>query len=946
MELTIIPNIELTSDDKFIINFSFDVPNDTSSGVCAVENPTCIGNNDTLLLTTIAIKDICEILEFSDNVVGDIDLLDVDKTFRFSADNSRYSDWLPLNDETIKHICGYNEVYVQFRYVACSKSVDFNKVVSPISKPDSQGWFQVYVDTDYYQFDTDYPQTGDTDYTIGYGTQGQLHYDDSTDRFHFKNGGYWSSPYIVERHESTSGTSGTVVTYIPSELLDTVLTDDVIGNASTGGFVPMDDYNLTIDIRFGSTSSLEDSKDSTLVRPMEDDYIFINQLLQGFKLNGGEELFITHTIRVLPEYYEPKVWLENIHIEAVQDIMVIDSETVDPIICLDEIGDQIIFKPDMILKAFSFDSFCLIVDGISGTNCIVDCLDVQFRYSTTTRRWESDWIPLTDANLKCLKPSPLKFFYMEFLFTKTCDNNGELLCITDLIINGDYQNVSNDYEQLNKFGLRPDCNYGLDEEGETNHILDPDNPNNQAPAEWDDSNATCPNPPSFNPYDMNLSVQLNEKLANDISNLFGHEIDYYKVEANNAGIDHVLHEYQTYDTTQKETLKVLVPENAFPEDQVGFNMFGLSLFDSFEIHITRKAFHQKFGIGNRPANKDFLFFCQVNKWFEVEHAQSYRDYNNTSVYYKVTLTKKEDDKNINNREYKDEFEGLIKNNSLDNLFQEIVEENEDKVVNKQIQENLTEQVAEDAHLQYGNDIVIEETATMGESELTDITKPDPVALSVFATNVEQDIVNGPNVISRNYYNFGNRINDNAIVYQRLDTSIGECENRAFTTWFNITNYTPGQLYNLVHNYNSNDKTGYKVDFIDGRIEVVWDKQFFDFDVSLALNKWYSIVVNFNQKQGKLEVFVYTRRDDGICTTDELVPVSSNEAVLTPVSFSGDFVLSVKGSPMLWTNMRIFNEVISQSEQNLVLNQYIIKHTELLILADNAQKIVIAPHWKF
>ena len=937
MELTVTPNIELTSDDKFIILFEFDVPANTTSGVCAVENPTCMGANDTLLLTSTALSDISNVLKFDDKIIGDIEFLKVDKTFRISLDNSNYSAWTPLNEDSIKAICGYDKIYIQFRYVACEIVSDFDLDINPISKPDNVGWFKLHSSSGFYQFDTDYPETGDIEYNIGFGTNGQLHYDDSTDRFHFKNNGFWSSPYIVQRNSSTSG-----VTYVPTDLGDVVLTDETIATASTGGFVPMDDYSLMTDIRFGET--LETSENSTLKVPKDGDFIFINPLLQGFELQGVESLFINHIPRVLPEGYEPKIWLENICIESEQNIPVVEGNTVEPIICLDGVGDQTIFSPNMVLKVFSLDSFCLVVDGIEGTNSCIDCLDIKFRYSSTTRYWESEWLPLTEANLKCVKPSPLKFFYIEFLFTQTCDNGGKPICITDLIINGDYQNVSNDYEQLNRFGMRPDCNYGLDEEGGTDHVYDP-NSGAQPPAEWS-SNDLCPTEPSFNPYDFNVSNHLYEKLANDISGLFGHGVEYYKVEANNAGIDKVLHEYQTYDTTQKETVKVLVPDNAFPEDQVAFNMFDLGLFDSFEIHITRKEFHSKFGIGSRPANKDYLFFCAINKWYEIEHAQSFREYNNTSVYYKVTLTKKSDDKNIDNRAFENEFEGLIKNNTLDNLFQDAVEENEDQVVNKQIQENLTENLATDVKLEYDNSIQIETSATMGEEEIKDVKKPDPVNLSIFATNIEQDLVNGPNVISRNYYDFTSRTNDNALIYQTLDNSIQDCDNRAFMTWFKVNNYVQGQAYNMINNYNNVIKNGYKIDFIDGRFEIVWFGQMFDIDVSIGVNKWYSVLVNFNQKQGKLELFLYTRRDDGLCATDELILVSEHEMVLTPVSFNGELVMSVKGSPMNWTNMRVFKEIIPKSKANLTLNQYIIKNTELLIIADNAQKTIITPHWKF
>jgi hypothetical protein len=935
MELKIIPNIKL-ENDIFTILFEFDVPDNTSSGVCAIENPTCMGVNDTLLLSTSEITDISDILKFEDKIIGDTNLLKVDKTFRFSTNNYNFTDWAELNDANIKAICGYEQVYIQFRYVACSISSTYNLEITPITKPNTDGWFQLHTGDDFYKFENDYPQD-DIEYHLGFGTQGQFHYDDVTDRFHYKNNGFWSSPYTVQRNETTSG-----IVYVPSKLGGVEVNDVSISNSSTGGFVPIDDYYLKDDIRFGKTLALSSSF------PMKDDYIYINQSLQGFgnSLHGVETLFIKHSPRTLPENYDPKIWLESICIEAKQSIPIVEGNTVEPIICLDGKGDQVIFNPNMVLKVYSLDSYCLVVDGLEGTNCCVDCLDIKFRHSSTTRKWENGWLPLTEANLKCIKPSALKFFYIEFLFTQTCDNGGKPICITDLIINGDYQNVSNDYEKLNRFGLRPDCNYKLDEEGTTDNVYQGEDSGVQPPIEWTDDNSVCPTLPSFNPYDANLTNHLNEKLSNDISNLFGHQVDYYKVEANNAGIDNVLHEYQTYDTTQKEVVKVLVPDNNFPEDIVGFNMFDLALFDSFEIHITRKEFHNKFGIGVRPGNKDFLFFCPLNKWYEVEHAQSFREYNNISIYYKVTLTKKSDDKNIDNRAYENEFSGLIQNNSLDNLFQSDVEENEDQVVNKQIQENLTETFATDVKIDYDDKTIIENTATMDNKELRDVKKPDPIDLSIFATNIEQDLINGPNVISRNYYDFTSRTNDNALVYKKLDNTINECDDRSFMVWFKINKYIPGQVYNMIDNYNTVIKNGYKIDFVDGRFEIIWFGQMFDIDVSVALNKWHSVLVNFNQKEGKLELFLYTRRDDGLCSTDELVLISEHETKLVPISFSGDLIMSVKGSPMSWTNMRIFNEVVTKNRINLILNQYIIKNTELLVIADNINKVVISPSWKY
>ncbi len=404
-----------------------------------------------------------------------------------------------------------------------------------------------------------------------------------------------------------------------------------------------------------------------------------------------------------------------------------------------------------------------------------------------------------------------------------------------------------------------------------------------------------------------------------------------------------MHEYGTYDTVDKKKLKVLVPDNKFPEDQIGFNMFNLALFDSFEIHITRKEFYSKFGIGVRPAQKDFLFFCQINKWFEVEHAQSYREFLNASIYYKITLTKKQDDTNIDNRTYTPEFNSMVENNQLDNLFGKEVKEDIKHIVNDPLLQNLTEINAVDTKFKYDDNVEILTNAGVSKEEILDYKKPDPIQLSVMVQSIEANLENGQTVISQNYYDLSSRINDTAIIYQRLDNDICDCCNRAFSAWFSITKYVHGMVYNLIDNFNTTINQGYKIDFVDGRLEIIWFGQIFDIDVHVSPNKWYGIVVNFNQKQGKLEVYLYQRK--GLCNTNDLDLVDEATFPLTPVSYKGDLVLKIKGSNMNITNIRLWNEIIPKSSHTNTLSQLIVKNTEYLIMGDNSDKKVIAPHWK-
>ncbi len=908
-------------DDTILMEFDFN--NDNLS----------LSENETLLVTTSVLKDILKIIKYNDEFVGDDDFLKIDKTFRYSFDAINYSDWNTLNIENLNVLCGsefeYGMIYLQFRYLALSELNNYNIKIENIVKPEYAGWTTLYVNNDgtnnIFSFTADYPTSGTYSMSISYGTQGQIHYNQSINKYYYKNNGFWSSPYTIERNESSSGD----VTFVPSFLGGVELNDFIINNASVTNYSPINDYELLSDIKFGT--SLENSDFITSHKPKIGDHIYINPLLQGINIRGGETIKINHSTRNIN--YSPLINLKSIKLEASQNIETVTSiSETEPLICLYNNGDNIIFKPDMILKVFSLESYCLIVDGLELTNSCNDCLDIKFRYSSNTRWWDTSWIPLTDANLKCVRPSRVKYFYIEFLFTRICENN-KPICITDLIINGDFQNVSENYTKLNRFGIRPDCNY-----------IETDEANEIVLNGWESD--ICSNENLFNPYDLNRSVKLNEKISSDISELFGHSVDYYKVEANEAGIDNILHEYQTYDIENKKTLKITVNNNNFPEDEIVFNMFNLGMFNSFEVFVTKKEFHSKFGIDKRPANKDYLFFCAINKWYEVEHAQSLRDYNNTSVYYKLTLSKKDNDKNINSdSEFGQEFLNLIKNNTMDNLFQDMVNNDINKVVNKQITENLTEEVVEDFKEIFPTNIIVE-TDMLTKNEILDISKPNPVKTKVFATNIEYELVNGPNVITRNYYDFNNVINSNAVVYKNLDYNIKECDNRSFSVWFNITEYRVGQVYNLINNYNNTIADGYKIDFIDGRIEILWNKQSFVFDVSLKLKKWYVIVVNFNQTMKLLDMYIYTRNNNGNCVTTDLDLVIHNSEELIPSSFSGDFILNVQGSPMFWTNMRLFNEVIPTEKINTILNQYLIKNTELLIVSDNVHKIVISPHWKF
>jgi hypothetical protein len=57
------------------------------------------------------------------------------------------------------------------------------------------------------------------------------------------------------------------------------------------------------------------------------------------------------------------------------------------------------------------------------------------------------------------------------------------------------------------------------------------------------------------------------------------------------------------------------------------NQFDLNLFDTMEAHITKQQFKEIFGPQRRPKED----FCNVNRMYQVDHAQQFRSFNNAAL---------------------------------------------------------------------------------------------------------------------------------------------------------------------------------------------------------------------------------------------------------------------------------------------------------------------------
>lgn len=582
-------------------------------------------------------------------------------------------------------------------------------------------------------------------------------------------------------------------------------------------------------------------------------------------------------------------------------------------------GQCVILCPQDIWKVWSLTNVIITAGGITPSRT----LSVHFRVSTSSGKEWTPWLPLNIECLGKIKFDPLRFFMLELNFCRSGTDTTGIIKIYDVVFSGNFQNVSADYQKFNKFGMRSDCRTSYNTSAEAACAVQ------YPPAEWA---ADCDDPKNmgtFKPYDQSI-IPIYNQLSNQISNVFGWEVDYYKTDPDQNGIDRVLHEYQLHNISSVKKIRVVVEKNKFPENTILANQFDLELFDSFQVHITRDEFKNAFGITERPAKWDFMFLCEWNRLYQVTHAIPNKDFMNSSVYYIVTLKKAQDNQHVRANDPDNNFlipttDGGVKtieesiadlttNSSLDTLFGEANAEETKRIANKPQQK------------------------TLPHEEIRRSINP-------YVRNVENILENGPNVLSKNYYDLANvAVDQIAITYTNADAILDTCDDRTFIIWFNLKTLRAGAQYNLITNQAiiNGAPSGYRLNYQDNRFDLEWGNQFLEIMApAIETNIWYCLVLRMHQTAEKWQLRLLRRQSDinprSYQTTD-LKEVLRDGGDLTPIKFNiGDTPIVIYGSEIKITNVRILSSLIEETSLTNVLNQYVIREAQYLILGDNAQE---------
>ena len=426
----------------------------------------------------------------------------------------------------------------------------------------------------------------------------------------------------------------------------------------------------------------------------------------------------------------------------------------------------------------------------------------------------------------------------------------------------------------------------------------------------------CDSENLYNPYGLQKPAHLYRSLSNLANSVYGHSVNYYRVEPNVRSKDVILKEYSLYDVIEKESVKVMVPNNEFPTEQASFDIFGMG-FEDFEIHILGEEFRKVFGENRMPRTRDYLYFPFNNKMYEVNGVSLADEFNRELTYFKVMLKKYENRSSTIKGEFEEDLTDLVK--GVEEVFGEEVKEEFEKVT-KPKQYQTTHHKAQDGV----------RTFVHRDLAINDIS-----------------LKNKWTVVTRNYYDMSTILNDEfqnpGVVYEE-QSKLNIDENRAFSFWFNPTLRFSNQeevVYDIIDGTNIMDN-GMIIQLSSRNIRIVINKQEYVFEHGIIFSStdWYAMVVNMSNTYGEVTPFIYKLDNQGNYTnpSDPMTLskiYSGNLDMLSPQTWETDVSWSLRGSEFNLSCIRMFSKTIEEEQHINILHQYVVRDAEYAIIIDNA-----------
>jgi hypothetical protein len=430
---------------------------------------------------------------------------------------------------------------------------------------------------------------------------------------------------------------------------------------------------------------------------------------------------------------------------------------------------------------------------------------------------------------------------------------------------------------------------------------------------------SCTTENQFNPYALTKSVGMYKQVVNIVNGIFGHPVNYFKTEPDQRTSDVILMEYSLHNVVDNKTIKVLVPDNEFPDESNTYDIFGIELAD-FEVHITAAEFESHFGPGKYPRSKDYMYIPIINRMYEVSSVSIADEFNKSHSYWKVKLVKYQDRTDVIKGQFDAATDVLI--TGIDEIFGEKIQEEYSK--------NLKQEQFQSVITTYRD----------GIREF--VSKQLKI--------VDYDLKNRWTVVSKNYYDLTTVPTDDKVLSYVTPSKVSLNQNAAFTGWFSPQfNSSSTKDYYLFGDNDAID--GFRLTLSNTEIKLSVNTVIESFQHGITFNKntWYAYIVNINNDFSQLGVSIYsldpnsnsTIRQNGSSITPQM---SSNNLIsefyeTRPITgllvWESNSNYTLRANEMYMTNIRVFNTPIEYEQHSNVLNQYVVRDNQLATVIDNA-----------
>jgi hypothetical protein len=432
----------------------------------------------------------------------------------------------------------------------------------------------------------------------------------------------------------------------------------------------------------------------------------------------------------------------------------------------------------------------------------------------------------------------------------------------------------------------------------------------------------------FRPYNViNPAIKIYQEMSCAVSDMFGHCVRYFKTQARTESADPVLKEYSLYEVTDVKDIKVLVPDNQFPDNAVRFLPYDMDFNEGLEVHIVREHFERAFGQEDLPEQKDYIYFPLIDRIFEVNSAYLFRDFMATEAYYKVMLFKWQDKLNV-----------MRINPEIDKYVNDL-HESLDETLGPEIQKEFNEITKP---MQY-------QTIAVGGY--------DHVRSHINGVLVieNKDLSNYFTIVGKYFYDMTRNMNWNDIaVKYKLEVNRTINDNTAFSMWFKPRHLSTSlNTYDtLIDGYNVSENKGFRISLDYDPITkgtksitvksnsntLVFNESF----PALSNDEWYALMVNHLNEFGQVSVHLWKMKYNDTLPSAGQTKTTDLQLVFTQVIniVAEDInptntVFQLRAGTFYSTNIRIWSESIEEEKQPVTLNQYVVREHDLALLIDNA-----------